>query len=82
MLNGISTFLERRQWYYLTHSRKDKKVYAFPESISLKVNLIARLEFELAYYDVVVQHVNHNTTETLPLGMGLVWFGFIAYQPL
>ena len=24
----------------------------------------AQLEFELAYYNVVVQHVNHNTTGT------------------
>ena len=29
------------------------------------MNVIARLEFELAYYDVAVQLVSHNTTETL-----------------
>ena len=40
----------------------DKGVYAFPKSINPKVNVIAWLEFELAYYDVTVQHFNHYTT--------------------
>ena len=30
-----------------------------------KVNVIARLEYELAYYDSVVRHFNHYTTITL-----------------
>ena len=30
--------------------------------MSPKVNLIEKLEFELAYYDVIVYHVNHNAT--------------------
>ena len=34
----------------------------FPKSISPKVNVIARLEFELAYYDVIVQHFSHYAT--------------------
>ena len=33
------------------------------EDISPKVNEIARLEFELVNYDVVVQHVNHYIIE-------------------
>ena len=33
------------------------------QSISPKVNIIAWLEFKLAYYDVTVQHINHYTTE-------------------
>ena len=37
-----------------------------PRGISPKVNIIAQLEFELTYYDIVVQHVNHYATETLP----------------
>ena len=36
----------------------DKGVSIFPKGISLKVNVIARLEFELASYDVAVQLVN------------------------
>ena len=34
--------------------------------ISPKVNEIARLEFELAYYDVAVQHVSYNAIWTPP----------------
>ena len=35
----------------------------FPKDISLKVNLIAKLEFELAYYDVTIQCVNYYTMD-------------------
>ena len=45
----------------------DKGVHTFPKSISLKVNVIVRLEFELAYYNVADQHVNHYTKSTSPL---------------
>ena len=34
-------------------------IQAFPEGISPKVNAVAQLEFEFAYYDVTVQHVSH-----------------------
>ena len=30
--------------------------------MSSKVNVIAQLEFELAYYDVAVHHVSHYVT--------------------
>ena len=33
-------------------TRRDKGIHIFPKSISPKVNIIAWLEFELAYYDV------------------------------
>ena len=36
----------------------------FPNDICPKVNEIARLEVELTYYDVAVQLVNHNVSET------------------
>ena len=43
-----------------THSkRRYKEVLNFPLGISPKVIIIARVEFELAYYEVVFQHVNH-----------------------
>ena len=47
----------------------DKGVHTFPKDISLKGNVIVELEFELANYDVLVQHFSHCTTKT-PLN----WF--------
>ena len=38
--------------------------YTFPKGISLKVNVIARLMFEPAYYDVAVQHISHYAVRT------------------
>ena len=35
-----------------------KDVHTFPTDISPKVNVIARLEFELPYYDVEDQNAN------------------------
>ena len=32
------------------------------QGISSKVNIIAQLEFELAYYDIEIQHVIHYAT--------------------
>ena len=76
LLNGISTFvgyfnakailLEEQLWYYLTHSWEDKGVHTFPKSICPKVNLIARLKYELTYNDSTVHHFNHYTTRTPP----------------
>ena len=39
-------------------------VHTFLKGISLKVNIIARLDFKLAYYDSPVQRFNHYTTRT------------------
>ena len=55
--------LEEQQLYYLTHRKEDKGVHTFPKGICPKVNLIARVEFELAY-DSTVHRFNHNTTRT------------------
>ena len=76
LFNGISTLfrlfnakailLEEQQWYYLTHSWEDKGVHTFPKGICPKVNVIARLEYELAYYDSAVHRFNHYTTRTPP----------------
>ena len=48
----------------LIHSWENKGVHIFPKRICLKVNVIAWLEFELAYYDSVVHRFNHFTTRT------------------
>ena len=42
-------------------------VHIFPKSSDPKVNLIARLEFELAHFRVAVQRFSHFTTRTSPL---------------
>ena len=41
-------------------------VRTFPKGICSKVNVIARLEYELADYDSAVHRFNHYTTRTLP----------------
>ena len=46
---------------------ESKGLHNFPKSICLKVNLISRLEFELAYYDSTDQRLNHYATRTLHL---------------
>ena len=48
-------FFEGQQWYYLTHRWENKGVHTFTKGICPKMNVIARLEFELAYYDSAVQ---------------------------
>ena len=58
--------LSEKKWYYLTHSWEDKGVHTFPMGICPKVNVIARLEFELAYYDSAIHRFNHYTTRTPP----------------
>ena len=39
-------------------------VHTFTKGICMKVKVIARLEYELAYDDSAVQHFNHDTTRT------------------
>ena len=46
-------------------SSGDKKVQTFAKGISLKVNATVWLKFELAYFEVIVQHVNHYAIGTL-----------------
>ena len=41
-------------------------VHTFPKGICPKVDVLARLEFELAFYDSAVLRINHNTTGTPP----------------
>ena len=36
-----------------------KQVHTFPKSVSLKVNVIAQQEFELAYFESIVLHCSH-----------------------
>ena len=43
--------VEEQQWWYLTPSWGDKGIHIFLKSISLKVNIIACLVFELTYFE-------------------------------
>ena len=60
----------------LTHSWEEKGVHTFPKGISLKVNVIARLEFELAYYDSAVQRFNYYSTRISPKSSRIIMFTF------
>ena len=50
----------------LDYGRQLYFTYMLPKGISTKVNVIAGLEFELAYYDVIVQNVSHYSPRTPP----------------
>ena len=53
-----------KDYYYYYYYWRVKRVHFFTEGIRSKVNAIARLEFEHAFYDIAILYVNHNTTET------------------
>ena len=60
--------------HYWTRCLKDKGAHYFPKVISPKVNVIARLEFELAYYNASVQKIIHYATGTAPkFGITDLW---------
>ena len=74
LFNGISTFVgylmpnlfskKNSSGTIQPIAGKEKGVHTFPKGICPKVNVIARLEYELAYYDSAVHHFNHYTTRT------------------
>ena len=71
LFNAKDILLEEQLFNYLTDSWEDKRVHTFPKGIYPKVNVIARLEYELAFYDSAVHCFNHYTTRTPPK-----WVGF------
>ena len=62
--NGTSTFVGYLMPKLFSYCWGDKEVHTFPKSICSKVNVIAQLEYELAYYDSAVHRFNHYTTRT------------------
>ena len=64
----------------MIHNWADKWLHAFLKSINPKVNINGRLEFELAYYTVAVQHVNHFATDTLLPHFSLFFAQFLHQQ--
>ena len=55
--NTKSILVEQQILFYPLH--RDKCVHAFPKGISLKVNAVVQLEFELAYDDIADEYVSH-----------------------
>ena len=67
MLNpSFFFFLEGQLWYFFTYSLEDKGVHTFPKDICPKMSVIARLEFELAYYDFAVKGFNNYASRITP----------------
>ena len=64
---------------YSPHRWEDKGVHNFPKVICQKVNVIAWLEFELAYYDSAVQFLNHDTPGLLCVGLKLNSSNLVKY---
>ena len=65
LFNTETILVEAQQWYYLTHGYSgggDKEVHTFPKGINSKVNVIARVEFELTYLEAALQPRSHYTT--------------------
>ena len=66
--NAKAILLDEEQWCNLIQNLQDPGGgYTFPKGICPKVNVIRRLEIELAYYDSAVWRFNHYTTKTSPV---------------
>ena len=59
MLLNTKATIVKQQWYYLANSWNPSGVPIFRKVISPKVNVIAQMEFELAYLEATVRHVVH-----------------------
>ena len=67
LFNTKAIVQEERLWCYLTNSWGDKRVHTFPKGVCPIMNVIAWLEYELAYYDSAIHRFNHYTTRTPPV---------------
>ena len=82
MENSIGTIYPR--------AVENSGIHSFPKGISSKVNVIARLEFELTNNDVAVQHLSHYIMGTSPsnnryiniyiLNYSIVTYIFLIYS--
>ena len=71
LFNARAFLIQEQQ--YLTHCWMDNEVHTFANSTNPKVNVIARLEFDLAYFEGGVQNFSHYTMETLTSSCVIVW---------
>ena len=65
-LYAKAILVEEQKWYYLTYCLWDKGDHIFVNGFSPKVNVIARLGFELAYLEAIVKHFSFYTRGTPP----------------
>ena len=63
LFNAKAILVEHQHWYYLTLIWE---VHAFPQCINTKMNVIARLGFELAYFEAPVQYISHEDSLSAP----------------
>ena len=56
-------------------------MHTFPKGIIPKLNVIALLGFELAYFETPVHHFYQYLMET-PAPNGLVWFGWVGFYSI
>ena len=58
----------------------DKEIHSFSNGLCPKVNVMAQMKYELAYYDIAVQYVSHSTTGPPPVFY--YYFLFKLYQSI
>ena len=61
-------------WYLYPIAGKNEKVHLFHKSISLKIKIIAWLEFELVYSDVIDQHISHDAVRNPLCPRGNIYY--------
>ena len=60
--------------FYSIFLARNKRKFILFHSINIKVNAVARLEFELTYYDVAVVHISYYAMETDPMKIMILFF--------
>ena len=58
---------------------RDNEAHPFHNGFNPKVNVIARLKFELGYNNIAVQHVSHYDTRTLALSTTSMYDAVLFY---
>ena len=76
---NVKAIPRKQLWYFLTHSWMEEGFFhTAPKGISLKVNVIVRLDFQLDHSDVAVQYVIDQTTSTHLFFFSFLFFCFLV----
>ena len=76
LFNAKTMFVGEHFRYDLTHRTGNKRIHTLLKAISPRVRIRARLEFELAYYEVTMLHVNHHSAGTLQIKLQIYSFSY------